>query len=72
MTAVTEPMLRALLAEHPNLDMDEIKVCVQDSRVVLSGRVRTQRESDEAEAIVREAPGVQKVTNKLTVTGEPI
>ncbi|HHX41970.1 MAG TPA: BON domain-containing protein [Armatimonadetes bacterium] len=68
----TEAMIHARLAENPRLDADEIKASVYGPRVVLRGRVRTQREWEEAEAAVRQLRGVEQVENRLVVTGEPI
>ncbi len=70
--ATTEGLVRKLLAEHANLDTGDISVDALGSRVTLRGRVRTQRERDEAEATVRQISGVGEVWNDLVVTGEPI
>ncbi|MBI3944621.1 MAG: BON domain-containing protein [Armatimonadetes bacterium] len=72
MAVTTETMVRALLAEEPNLAADEIAVGVVKDRVVLRGKVRTQRERAAAEAAVRRIRGVRAVENHLVVTGEPI
>ena len=72
MDVATEAMVRARLAENPSLDTDDIQACVYGDRIVLQGRVRTQRERDEAEAAARQIRGVDEVDNRLTVTGEPI
>ena len=68
----TESMVRARLAENPNLDTHDIQASVYGDRVVLHGQVRTQRERDEAESAVRQVRGVEDVDNRLVVTGEPI
>ncbi len=70
--AVTPTMVHRMLAEHPNLDDSEIEVSVQGRRVVLQGRVRTQREWEEVGSAVCSIPGVEAVENNLVVTGEPI
>ncbi|NLC57545.1 MAG: BON domain-containing protein [Armatimonadetes bacterium] len=72
MDVATEAAIRALLAEHPNLDADDILTQVLGQRVLLRGRVRTQRERMEAEAAVRQVYGIEQVDNELLVTGEPI
>ena len=72
MGVTTEATVRGLLAEHPNLDADAVDVDVEGTRVVLRGRVRTQRERDEARAVVRQIRGVDDVDDRLVVTGEPI
>jgi len=72
MDVATESMVRARLAENPNLNTNDIQASVYGDRVVLHGRVRTQREREEAEAAVRQTRGVDDVDNRLVVTGEPI
>lgn len=72
MVPPVEETLRALLAEDPNLDAEHIEVSFTGGRVTLRGRVRTQRERDEAEAIARGVEGVAEVENRLVVLGEPI
>lgn len=72
MDVATEAAIRALLAERPNLDADEIQAKVLGHRVLLRGRVRTQRERVEAETAVLQVHGVEDVANELVVTGEPI
>jgi hypothetical protein len=72
MAVTTEAMIHGLLAEHPNLDAGDIKAHVSGIRVQLTGHVRTQRERDEAEAVVHQIRGVEEIDNDLIVTGEPI
>lgn len=72
MAGATEAMVRGLLAEDPSLDPDDIEVQLVGDRVLLRGRVRTQRERAAAESVVRQIRGVETVENHLTVTGEPI
>jgi hypothetical protein len=46
----------------------DIQLVVNDSRVILRGRVRTPRDRRLAEALIRMTPGVQDVQNNLQVT----
>lgn len=51
------------------IDAHKVKVEALDGKVVLTGRVRSWAERDEAETAAWAAPGVAKVDNRLSVAG---
>jgi len=59
--------LRAAIKRNAMLDHDSIQVEAQDRHVILSGRVRSYSESEEAERLAWAAPGVLSVDNRLKV-----
>jgi phage terminase small subunit len=68
---LTDHELRALIVEqledYPELDTDQVEVQVEEGRVTLTGRVGTEREQQEFEAIVTDVIGVRDVFNELVV-----
>lgn len=64
------PFLTALLARTPRIArVSPITVTMEQDTAVLRGQVRTQRDRQLAEDIVRLEPGVWEVRNELAVTG---
>lgn len=65
------PFLTALLARTPQIiRVSPISVTMESDTAVLRGRVRTPRDRQLAEDIVRLEPGVWEVRNELVVTGQ--
>lgn len=71
-----KPKLSALDLEHKILnafrrnaavDASKITVSTIGDKIILSGKVRSAAESDDAEDVAWEAPGVRQVENKLKV-----
>ena len=56
------------LRRSAQIDADRIKVTAMDSRVTLSGNVRSAAERAEAERAAWSAPGVAMVDNRIVVT----
>lgn len=64
------PFLTALLGGTPQIArMSPISVTMENDTAVLRGRVRTQRDRQLAEDIVRLEPGVWQVRNELEIAG---
>lgn len=64
------PFLTALLARTPQIaQVSPITVTMEQDTAVLRGQVRTQRDRQLAEDIVRLEPGVWEVRNELAVAG---
>jgi len=59
--------IEAALKRNAALDAENIKVAADGSTVILSGRVGSWTEADEAELAAWAAPGVSAVVSKLTV-----
>jgi osmotically-inducible protein OsmY len=59
------------LVRNAETDAERITVEVQDSKVVLHGRVRSYAEKQEAEDSVWSAPGVSDVDNRLVIEITP-
>lgn len=59
-----------LIDRYPVLRERDINVTVSDGTVVMTGEVRTAGEKRQAEQLVRGAPGVENVTNRLQVHSE--
>src|SRR5690606_8006304 len=55
------------LREYPNLNEAGIEVAVRDGHVILSGRVGTDAEVQEAEAVLDDVLGIDSYTNDLVV-----
>lgn len=60
-------LVRDRLAEHPNLDPDDIEVAVENGNVRLNGRVGTEGELRIAEHILTDVVGVVEFDNALVV-----
>jgi hypothetical protein len=60
-------LVRDRLAEHPNLDPDDIDVEVEDGFVRLNGRVGTEGELRIAEHVLTDVVGVLEFDNGLVV-----
>jgi osmotically-inducible protein OsmY len=61
------PSIEEMLARHPALHGDRLRVQVRGNAVVLRGRVRSLAERDTAVAAVWEVPGVASVRDQLQV-----
>ena len=60
--------VRALLSEHPDLGPPNlIRVQTLDRIVYLTGEVNTDLTRQTAEALVRQAPGVRRVVNSISI-----
>jgi len=55
------------LAEHPQLDVNDITVCVEDGQITLSGRVGTDGERRIADHVLTDVLGIVEFTNELFV-----
>src|SRR5690606_41052580 len=55
--------------EYPNLDDGEVEVVVRNGHVTLTGRVGTDAEAQEAEALLDDVLGLNDYTNDLVVAG---
>ena len=60
-------LVRDRLADHPDLDIDDIQVDVRDGTVRLDGRVGTEAELRIAEHVVTDVVGAADVENGLVV-----
>jgi hypothetical protein len=60
-------LVRARLAEHRGLDVNDIEVQVQDGVVRLGGRVGTEAERRVAEHVVTDVIGITSVENQVLV-----
>ena len=60
-------LVRDRLAEHPDLDIDDITVEVSDGTIRLEGRVGTEAELRVAEHVVTDLVGASDVENGLVV-----
>jgi len=52
---------------HARIDADKIKVTVEGEKIILTGKVSSYDEIDEAETAAWSIAGVEKVDNKLTI-----
>jgi len=52
---------------HARIDADKIKVTVEGKKIILTGKVSSYDEIDEAETAAWSIAGVEKVDNKLTI-----
>lgn len=68
---MSDAEIRAVVVDHlrdyPNLNEAGIEVTVRDGHVTLSGRVGTDAEVQEAEAILDDVLGIDSYTNDLVV-----
>jgi len=55
------------LMGHPDLDVTEIEIEVEEGRVTLTGRVDSRESKWLAEEVTRAVQGVQDVRNRLKV-----
>jgi VCBS repeat-containing protein len=62
-----EQKISAAFQRHAAIDANKVTVSVVGNKVILSGKVRSFAESDDAENTAWAAPGVYHVENKLTV-----
>lgn len=60
-------LVREALEQDPTVEEDWIEVEVDDGRVTLTGRVGSDTERQAAEAVVREALGVDDLENELVI-----
>ncbi|MGO8858385.1 MAG: BON domain-containing protein [Steroidobacteraceae bacterium] len=59
--------VQSLLEQHPDLEENSIDVQTLDHVVYLTGMVATGLESEEANSVALEAPGVKRVVNLIAV-----
>jgi osmotically-inducible protein OsmY len=59
--------IEAAFRRSAEIDARRVNVTVQDSKIVLSGNVRSFAERQEAEKAAWAAPGVAQVDDRLTV-----
>jgi hyperosmotically inducible periplasmic protein len=59
--------VKAKLAADPDVAGRNVDVNTEEGTVYLTGRVKTQKEKDEAERMARETDGVMRVVNHLNV-----
>lgn len=55
------------LMGHPDLEVTEVEIQVEEGRVTLAGRVGNRESKWLAEELARAVPGVQDVRNRLKV-----
>jgi hypothetical protein len=60
-------LIRQELDDYPALDADRIELRVEGGRVLLSGRVGTERELQEFEHVLTDVIGIREVENDLVV-----
>ncbi len=60
-------LVRDRLGEHPNLDLDDIVVHVEDGTIRLEGRVGTEAELRMADHVLTDLVGVASFDNQLVV-----
>lgn len=60
-------LVRDRLGEHPNIDLDDIEVAVENGYVRLNGRVGTEGELRIAEHVLTDVVGVVEFDNSLVV-----
>lgn len=69
--SLSDDELRALIEEqlgdYPELDLDLIELQVADGRVTLTGRVGTERELQQFEAVLTDVIGIRDVENELVI-----
>jgi hypothetical protein len=53
--------------EYPGLDLDLVKITVENRGVILDGRVGTEQELQQIEHVVTDVLGIQEVRNDLVV-----
>jgi osmotically-inducible protein OsmY len=59
--------VRDRLMRHPDLDVAEVEIEVEEAEVTLVGRVDSRESKWLAEELTRAVPGVQDVHNRLKV-----
>jgi osmotically-inducible protein OsmY len=59
--------VRDRLMGHPDLDVTDVEIEVEEAEVTLAGRVESREAKWLAEEVVRAVPGVQEVHNRLKV-----
>ncbi|QHS55342.1 BON domain-containing protein [Mucilaginibacter sp. 14171R-50] len=62
-----EQKISAAFRRNATVDAGKITVSTIGDKVILTGKVRSAVESDDAEDVAWEAPGVRRVVNKLTI-----
>jgi hypothetical protein len=69
--SLNDDELRALIEEqlqdYPELDTDLVEFRVADGRVTLTGRVGTERELQQFEAVLTDVIGLRDVENELVI-----
>jgi osmotically-inducible protein OsmY len=55
------------LVRNAELDANNIRVEIQGSKAILTGTVRSWAESQEAQRVAWQAPGITDVDNRITV-----
>lgn len=62
-----EQKIRAAFQRHATIDAGKVNVSTIGNKVILTGKVRSLAESEDAEDVVWAAPGVYQVENKLAI-----
>ena len=62
-----EQKISAAFRRNATVDASKVSVSTTGSKVILTGKVRSLTESEDAENVVWAAPGVYQVENKLTI-----
>jgi len=60
--------VRDRLMGHPDLDVTEVEIEVEEAEVTLAGRVDSREAKWLAEEVTRTVPGVQDVHNRLKIS----
>ena len=64
---VKKEVLNRVLSKHPELKKDAIRVEVSGNRVIIEGNCASLYEKELAERIIRKAPGVKEVYNRIEI-----
>lgn len=67
--AVLETRVRALLSAEPTLQDEPIEVAASNGNIILTGKVRRQKQKEKATEVAIRAGGGAPVKNELVVEG---